>query len=132
MFVQMNLRLSGELLRLAEYLHSMKGNHVDLKELIDLGFTEAYVLCEYLDHTGFVDYQYSDVLVFPDYRDSMLNHANDLVSLYSDLEHDRQLANRERDKNIKYGKRGFRIALAAIIVSVLTLIWQIVKDRGWI
>lgn len=40
-------------------------------------------------------------------------------------EHDRELSNREKEENIKYGKKGYRLAIIALIVSCIAILIEI-------
>lgn len=43
------------------------------------------------------------------------------------MEADRELDNRYKEENIKYGRKGYRISIVAIILSIISIIVSIVK-----
>ena len=124
MFVQMNLRLARELLRLAEYLHDMDEDTVYIKKLITEGHVEAYLLCDYLGKCGFVHHKGSYIGVSPDVRESMLNHTKDLVRLHSGLERDRIQALQDSKEALKVGRESLKVGHEANLLSKSTAKWN--------
>lgn len=69
--------------------------------------------------------------------DISITQGHQLNPLYSDseaaiehlekMEADRELDNRFKDENIKYGRKGYRISIVAIILSIISLIVSIIK-----
>lgn len=74
---------------------------------------------------------------FFEYEVFSICHTEDLGPLYEDCkhfisemenaEHDRNITNEESICNIKYGKKGYRLSVIAIIVSVIAILLELAK-----
>lgn len=74
---------------------------------------------------------------FFEYGRFSINHVEDLGPIYEDCknklrsiddaEHDRKLANEESRCNIKYGRRGHRISIVAIVISGIAILLELAK-----
>ena len=58
---------------------------------------------------------------------SLLAECKSKIADIDKSEYDRELANLESRENIKYGRKGYRIAIAALVISLLALGLEIVK-----
>ena len=53
--------------------------------------------------------------------------VNDLLKKLQEDAEDRELSNKEKRENIKYGRKGYRLSIVAIIISLVTLLFEFYK-----
>lgn len=63
----------------------------------------------------------------PHLLNPILEDCRNHIKRFYQSEHDRELSNREKEVNIKYGRKGYRISLCALILSVIAILIELGK-----
>lgn len=92
------------------------------EEGVEIAGNDWLMICNDLQNRGLARLNYGSLRIFqcPPLIPVMVECQTSIDRIKAE-EHDRHLANKERLANIKYGKKGYRLSIVAIIISLIAL-----------
>lgn len=86
-------------------------------------------VCDFLNEKGVI-YKLIPGIRFlnnPLVEDALRQEALDMISYLDAVDQDRRLSNEESECNIKYGRKGYRLSIIAIVISSAAILLEIAK-----